>query len=142
MMITYLLAGLLGLIFATLAKMSSVKKDFDSAGHPFQVKKFFRDESIGIGMSITFLLIMAITINEWSSYSETVNKFIISLFVLGGAIGSWAFLLFLGKSKKYVRNVIDIKTNIVDNEIGKTSTITEIKEKAEDAGKDISKPTP
>lgn len=141
-MIIYLLAGVLGLIFATLAKMSSIKKDFDASGHPFVVSKFIRDEFIGIGMSITFILIMAITINEWSTYSETVNKFIISLFVLGGAIGSWVFLLFLGKSKKYIRTVIDIKTNSFDNEIGKTATITEIKEKAIEAGKDISKPTP
>jgi hypothetical protein len=36
------------------------------------------------------------------------------IFALGGAIGSWAFLLFLGRSKKYIRGIVDLKTNIAD----------------------------
>lgn len=140
-MINYLLAGLLGLLFVTLAKMNGVKKDFDAAGHPFKASKFFRDEAIGICMSVVVILIMAITLREWGSSSEKIQKYIMCIFVLGGAIGSWAFSYFLGKSKKYIRTVIDLKTNIVDNEIGKSTTITDLKEKAADAGKDITPPT-
>jgi len=141
-MIINLLAGLLGLLFVTLAKMSATKKDFDAAGHEFKTDKFFRDEWIGIAMSVVFILIMSITIKEWIDISPKVSNFVTCLFAMGGAIGSWAFQLFLGKSKKYIRTVVDIKTNIVDNEIGKTETITELKEKAADAGKDITKPIP
>jgi hypothetical protein len=139
-MINNFLAALLGLIFVTLAKMNGTKKDFEAAGHEFHLKQFFRDELIGICMSIAFILIMAITINEWVKISSKVADYVTCIFCMGGAIGSWAFMLFLGKSKKYIRTVIDIKTNIVDNEIGKAKTITELKEKAEEAGKDITKP--
>ena len=140
-MIINLIAGLLGLIFVTLAKMSSTKKDFEAAGHQFKEDKFFRDEWIGIAMSVVFILIMAVTIKEWADFSPKVSNYVTCLFAMGGAIGSWAFQLFLGKSKKYIRTVVDLKTNIVDNELGKTETITELKEKAADAGKDITKPT-
>lgn len=139
-MINNFLAALLGLIFVTLAKMSSTKKDFEAAGHEFHVKKFFRDEFIAIAMSVCFVLLMAVTISEWVNISPKVADYVTCIFGMGGAIGSWAFLLFLGKSKKYIRTVIDIKTNALDNEIGKTKTITELKEKAIEAGKDISAP--
>jgi len=46
-------------------------------------------------------------------FSQRVLSYVI-LFVFGGAIGSWAFGYALGKSRKYIRNVIDIKTNIAD----------------------------
>lgn len=139
-MLNNFLAAILGLIFVTLAKMSSTKKDFESAGQPFLISKFLRDETIAIAMSVAFILLMAVTINEWVNVSKKVADYVTCIFGMGGAIGSWAFLLFLGRSKKYIRTVIDIKTNMVDNEIGKTKTITELKQKAEDAGKDISKP--
>lgn len=139
-MINNFLAAILGLLFVTLAKMSSTKKDFEAAGHEFHAKKFLRDELIGIAMSVVFILLMALTIDEWVTISPKVADFVTCIFGMGGAIGSWAFLLFLGRSKKYIRTVVDIKTNIVDNQIGKAKTITELKEKAAAAGKDITKP--
>lgn len=141
-MVQYLLAGLLGLLFMTLAKMSSTKKDFEAAGHAFVLNKFLRDEFIGICMSLVFIALMAISVDEWVNVSSKAQDYITCIFALGGAIGSWAFLLFLGKSKKYIRTVIDIKTNIVDNELGRSNTISELKEKATEMGKDITPPTP
>lgn len=134
------MAGLLGLIFMILHRMQSTKKDFETAGHDFKIDKFFRDELIGIGMSLTVIIIMAITVKEWMNVSSKVADYVTIIFALGGAIGSWAFLLILGKSKKYIRTVVDIKTNIVDNELGKTTTITDLKNTALEAGKDIDKP--
>ena len=113
-MVYYLLAGLLGLCFQVLAKMSSVKKDFTVANKNFVLKKFFEDEMIAIAMSIVVLFIMAITLKEWLGYKPLLENYVRLIFVLGGAIGSWAFGLFLGKSKKYIRNVVDEKTNIAD----------------------------
>ena len=113
-MLYYLLSGLLGLLFVTLAKMSSVRKDFRVANKTFVTKRFFEDELIGISMSIVFILIMAITYKEWKGYRPWLETYIRLIFLMGGAVGSWAFMLFLGKSKKYIRNVIDLKTNIAD----------------------------
>jgi hypothetical protein len=109
-----LIAGLLGLIFMTLSKMQGVKKDFEVANQPFVLKKFFSGELIAILMSLVVIVLMAITVQEWMKVSPKVADYVTIIFAMGGAIGSWAFLLFLGKSKKYIRNVIDIKTNIAD----------------------------
>ena len=140
-MIINLFAGLLGLIFMTLAKMQGVRKDFHVAGQSFIVKKFFEDEIIGIGMSLTVIVLMAISVQEWVNVSPKVADYVTIIFALGGAIGSWAFLLFLGNSKKYIRKIVDIKTNVSDEVIGKTSTVKETIQKAAEQGITVA-PTP
>lgn len=116
-MITYFLAGILGLIFMTLAKANSVKKDFEVANQTFVFKKFLQGELIAIGMSFTVIILMAITVNEWMNVSPKVADYVTIIFALGGAIGSWAFLLLLGKSKKYIRNIVDVKTDKADGKV-------------------------
>lgn len=116
-MIMYLLSGLLGLLFVTLAKMSSIKKDFEVANQQFVLKKFFEHEYIAISMSIVVILLMAITMEEWVNIKPQFVDYVRIIFALGGAIGSWAFLLFLGKSKQYIRKIVDEKTNIADGKI-------------------------
>jgi len=65
-------------------------------------------------MSIVVILLMAITMTEWVGIKPQFVDYVRIIFALGGAIGSWAFLLFLGKSKKYIRGIVDQKTNIAD----------------------------
>lgn len=113
-MAVLLFSGLLGILFQVLAKMASLKKDFEVANQPFVTKKFFEREWIGIASSVCFVLIMAITLPEIITYKPIVEQYVRILFVFGGAIGSWAFGYALGKSRKYIRNVIDVKTNIAD----------------------------
>jgi len=114
-MILNLLAGLLGLLFVTLAKADSLKKDFKVANEKFIFKKFLEGEFIGICMSVIVILLMSITMKEWVYVSPKVQDYVTIIFALGGAIGSWAFLMFLGRSKKYIRTIVDNKTNIADN---------------------------
>lgn len=113
-MFTYLIAGLLGLLFVTLAKARSLKKDFAVANQPFVWAKFWGGESIGIAMSVIVIVLMALTINEWLHIKPVLEDYVTIIFALGGAIGSWAFMLFLGSSKKYIRRIVDEKTNIAD----------------------------
>lgn len=113
-MIINLLAGLLGWLFMALARLSSLQKDFRVANQPFIYRKFVAGEWVGWVMSFIFILIMAITLPEWITIKPETENYIRILFVLGGAIGSWAFMLFLGKSKKFIRSKIDEKTNIAD----------------------------
>lgn len=113
-MLLNLTAAFLGLLFVTLQKMQSVKKDFSVANQPFVLKKFFEGELIGIIMSIIIIVLMAITVKEWIGIKPQFENFVTIIFAMGGAIGSWAFLLLLGTSKKYIRNVVDEKTNIAD----------------------------
>lgn len=114
-MVFNLVAGLLGWLFVTLAKMSSLQKDFRVANQEFVFKKFVQGEWVGWVMSGVFILIMAVTQPEWISVKPETENFVHIIFVMGGAIGSWAFMLFLGKSKKFIRNKIDEKTDIADN---------------------------
>jgi hypothetical protein len=109
-MLTNILVALLGLIFVTLAKMQSVKKDFESAKQVFVLKKFLNGEAIALAMSVTIIIIMALTVEEWINVSPKVADYVAIIFGLGGAIGSWAALLFLGKSKDYIRKVVEFKT--------------------------------
>lgn len=113
-MIMYLFAGILGLIFATLAKAQSTKKDFTVANETFVFQKFLKNEAIGISMSLIVILLMAITMSEWVKISPKVSDYVTIIFALGGAIGSWAFLLLLDSSKKRIRKIVDEKTNIAD----------------------------
>jgi len=113
-MINYLIAALLGLIFVILHKIQATKKDFNVANQSFVLKKFFEKEFVAILMSIIVIVLMAITVDEWMYVHPSVENYVTVIFALGGAIGSWAFLLFLGGSKKFIRQVIDKKTNIAD----------------------------
>lgn len=114
-MILNLFAGFLGWLFVALAKMSSLQKDFRVANQEFVFKKFIAGEWVGWVMSFVFILIMAITLPEWITIKPETENYIRILFVMGGAIGSWAFMLFLGKSKKFIRSKIDEKTNELDS---------------------------
>jgi len=110
----YLLAAGLGLLFAVLHKMKSTKKDFEVANQEFLYMKFFKAEWIAIAMSITVIILMAITVDEWLNVSKYAQMYVRIIFALGGAIGSWAFLQLMGGSKRFIRGVIDKKTNIAD----------------------------
>jgi len=114
-MLLNLIAGFLGLLFVALAKMSSLQKDFRVANQTFVFRKFVEGEIVGWLSSFAFILIMAVTLPEWISYKPQIENYIRLIFVMGGAIGSWAFMLFLGKSKKFIRNKIDDKTNELDS---------------------------
>lgn len=113
-MLINVIVALLGLLFITLHKMQGVRKDFKVANETFEVKKFFNDEWIGIAMSVVFIAIMALTVKEWLYIKPGTENYVTIIFCMGGAIGSYAFLLFLGGSKKYIRKVVDEKTNELD----------------------------
>jgi len=109
------IAGFLGWLFMALARLSSLQKDFRVANQPFVFKKFVAGEYVGWLMSFVFILIMALTINEWLTIKPDTEKYIRLIFTMGGAIGSWAFMLLLGKTKRFIRSKIDEKTNELDS---------------------------
>lgn len=116
-MYIYLLAGLLGILFQVLAKMSALKKDFEVANQVFVPAKFFEKDWIGISSSVVSVLILAIVLPDILKVRPDLINLVRILFVMTGAIGSWAFSLILGGTKKYIRKVVDEKTNIADGKI-------------------------
>lgn len=133
-MLYYLLAGLLGITFFFLGQANETRKDFKAAGNPFVASRFFKDEFISILLHVVAVLILAITVNEWSTYSPVVEKYITCIFALGGIIGPWLISLISSKSKKYIRGVVDIKTNVTKEVIGDTTTVKETIQKAKEEG--------
>lgn len=109
-MILNIIAGMLGILFQMFARMDSLRKYFKAANQEFVMKKFFRDDWMSIAGSITFVFIMAITVKELIVLRPGIEQYQRITFTMGGAIGSWAFGYFLGKSKKYIQQKIDDKT--------------------------------
>lgn len=113
-MLTYLFAGLLGILFQVLVKMNSLKNEFETANEIFSAKKFFQRDYLSIALSLVAVIIAATVLNEVLKYKPEVANWVKCFFVMVGALGSWALQLFFGKSKKYIRAIIDEKTNIAD----------------------------
>lgn len=140
-MINYLLAGLLGITFFFLGQANETRKDFKAAGNTFMPGKFLKDEFISILLHVVAVLILAFTVDEWSNYSPLIQKYVTCIFALGGIIGPWLISLISSSSKKYIRKVVDIKTNVSAKVIGETTTVQETIDKADDKGITVA-PTP
>lgn len=111
------LAGFLGIVFQNLVKAASLKKIFDASNEKFVWGKFFNGEFISILSSVTFVIILAVCLPEILNYRPDLIKLVRITFLFGGAIGSFAFTYFLGKSKRYITKIIDDKTNIADDKV-------------------------
>lgn len=113
-MLINIIAGLLGVVFQTFAKMRTLSDTFKAANQEFVVAKFFKKERWALAGSISFIAIMAITLPEILILRPALEPYVRLMFTFGGAIGSYCFSYFLGKSTKYITNIIDKKTNIAD----------------------------
>jgi|DEB19_MinimDraft_2_1074335.scaffolds.fasta_scaffold222968_1 hypothetical protein len=109
-----ILAGVLGIIFQTLIKIGSLKKDYKAANQVFTLKDFFNYDYPYILASVIVVFIMAILLPEIIKYRPGLENYLRALFTAGGAIGTQVLSYFFGKSKKYIRGIIDAKTNIAD----------------------------
>lgn len=107
----YLISGLLGVAFMMFMRIRSLKQYFKAANQHFKFQKFIEDDIWNLASSVTFVIILIMTIPEIIQYKPDVEKFVRFLFVVSGAIGDWAFALFLSKSKKHIRSVINEKIN-------------------------------
>jgi uncharacterized membrane protein YeiH len=105
-MILNIIAGLLGLLFVSLNKLQSTKKDFEAAKQPFVFNKYLKSEWIGLVMSLVVIIILLVTQSEWTKLvpkSEAMTKII---YATMGAVGAWAFSYWLGTSKNYIRQIV------------------------------------
>lgn len=106
---------MLGTVFTVLVNIQSKKKLFELSNVEFCLRKYFEDEVYAIMSNVVVVLIMALSVNEWATINETVQKFVTVIFALGGSIGAYGFSSILGGTKKKIRNIIDQKTDIADN---------------------------
>jgi len=114
-----LIAAEVAFIIHSLIKADSLKKDFEKANIPF---KFGRDylgkDFLGITASFLTPFLWLLMFGEVAAKYPAIEGYAICTFALIGGTGSYFFQLFLSRSKKYFRAVIDAKSNIAD---GKSS---------------------
>lgn len=92
-------------------RMRSLKQYFKAAEQEFKLKKFFEDDIYNILSAVTFILILVFTIKEVFIIYPKLEQFVRISFTIAGAIGDYAFAVFLSKSKKHIRDVISSKIN-------------------------------
>jgi hypothetical protein len=112
--IFYFIAGLLGVAFKTLQKISSLQKTYEKSNEVFVWRKYWAGEWVALSSSILVVAIASITIDEIVTFRPQVLTYVRLFFVAIGWMGTDILLAVLGKSKGYIMNIIDRKTNIAD----------------------------
>ena len=110
----HIVAYLLGVTFSFLMRMRSLNSYFKAAGQDFVFKKFWESDRVIVLSSIIFLPILVIILPEVIAFEPKVEAYTRLTFTVAGALGEYAFSQFLGGSRKYIKTVIDRKTEIAD----------------------------
>jgi len=89
----YFLAGLLGLLFVTIAMAISFQNDAVKANVEFSFQKYFQREALNILLSVVSVLAWLVLFGEVAEKYPGIQNFIRCSFFAMGAIGSWAIQL-------------------------------------------------
>lgn len=110
-----LLCGIAGFLFHSLIKLKSLQDDAIAANLPFNWKRDYLVKDIfGILSAFVAPFIWLLLFSEVANKYPALHDFARVSFFVMGAFGSYILQLLLGKSKKYIRKVVDEKTNIAD----------------------------
>jgi len=113
--IVYALCAVGGIMFHTLSKYSSLREDARKANTSLSFGQFLKDDWVGVAMSAIPPFLWGLTYGEAAiKYKELATYTGIS-FIVVGALGSWGFQMWLSQTKKKLRDVIDVKSNVADN---------------------------
>ena len=114
-MLELIFAGIGGVLFHCLVKLRSLQMDYANANLEFNWKKdYIKKDFVSILLSFLSVGIWYLIFGEWVSHYPLLQGFIVTSFVVMGAIGSYIIQLILSQAKKKVRGVVNEKTNIAD----------------------------
>lgn len=114
----YAIIGVAGVLFHSLIKLNGLVKDAQVGNvsfHPWE--DYWKRDAVSIIMSLLSVGVWLLLFGEVAERYPAIKGFTRTSFFVMGALGSWAIQLGLGGAKKYIRGIVDIKTNIAD---GKT----------------------
>jgi hypothetical protein len=107
-----ILLGLVAVLFQCLAALNSRLQDARAANINFNAKKdYWQRDAVPIMLAVIPVFIWYFVFGEVAARSELLANLKRLSFVLIGGIGSWLLQLLLGTSKKVIRNIVDRKTN-------------------------------
>jgi hypothetical protein len=108
-------AGWLGMLMHTLAKLDSTQKDARVANIQFDwVKDFFQRDIFGILLSflcpVAWLIFAPELFTKYPAYGALPRFYAFG----SGVLGSYLFQMWLGRSKKLIREAVNQKTDVAD----------------------------
>ena len=110
-----IILAVLGMLTHSLMKMGSLKKDYEVANKVFDWRRdyLYRDY-IGITISLISSLAWFFLFGEVAAKYPALEGFTRTSYFIMGGMGSYVSQLVFGASKKYIRKVVDYKTNKAD----------------------------
>ncbi len=114
-----ILCGVAAVVFQCLVKLDGLLKDARAANVDFKWKKDYLQRDI-VPISTAFLTvgIWYLVFGEVIASYPGVEAWSRISFVAVGGVGSWALQYFFGKAKDKIRDVIDRKTDKLDQLTG------------------------
>lgn len=106
--------GFLGVIAHCFIKANSLEKDAKVANISFGVKDYLCRDWFSIGLSLIAVFIWLAVFGEVSKKYPLIQDYVRCSFAGMGFMGSYLLQTFFGKGKQYIREVIDVKTDIAD----------------------------
>lgn len=110
-----LIAGLLGIIFHQLMKVSSLRKRSIAANRPFSVSEYLKDDILSIASSVLTLVIAIFVLDELVKFKPTIMEYIKFFFASIGYMGSSVLQIVFSNTEKKILAIVDEKTNKADN---------------------------
>ena len=102
--------GLLGVLAYSLLKLKSLKADAKSAKISFTLKDYFENDFINISLSILAVVIWTFLFEETMQTYPKIESYLRWTFLGVGGTGAFIIQKLDDRSKKYIRKVIDKKT--------------------------------
>jgi hypothetical protein len=111
----YILLSIFGMLAHSLLKAMSLQKDYTVANKSFSIwTDYIKRDRLSLLLSLITCFAWYFLFHEAAVKVETISKFPrLTFFVMGG-MGSYVCQLLFSVSKKYIRKVVDHKTNIAD----------------------------
>jgi hypothetical protein len=109
-----LLAGLLGVTLHSLGKAQSLIKDAKVANIDFTIKDYLKCDWLGICLSFGSVLLWLLLFEEASTKYPLIQDWVRVSFACMGFFGSYIIQRISSRGQKYIRNIVDGKTDIAD----------------------------
>lgn len=124
-----------------LMKIPELRTLYAKTNEQFCWSKYWKSDWNVVCGTLALCAILVIGQDQLLKLKPAIADYLKWLYVAMGGFGSSVIVSKWGSAKKYILSIIDIKANIVSNEIGKTTGITDLKQTASEAGKNITSPT-
>jgi hypothetical protein len=109
-----ILAGLLGVVFITVAHMVAVQKTAKKANDAMAIVEYLKSDALSIVLSIISVAVWQLLFGEITAKYPQLEGFTRTSFFAMGAVGSYAIIKALGKAKSSIDGIVDTKTDQLD----------------------------